>query len=227
MSVCYCLLWLNVYIFKSHILQHTLNRLKSCTMKWCVYDLDVFCHLLNDFRMNGQITKLCKILLIHIIWNYFIQTSLDCFFFRHSLYHIKRSYLANLIHNTGVVWWCYLRTVLPVYLVSIILSRIVACCNYDTCNTAKFSYCKRKFRNRTKAFENISLDSICCKTQCCCIRKFICHQTGIMGNCNSLILSVLWQNIICKSLCCLAYCVYIHTIGSCSDHTTKSGSTKL
>ena len=48
-----------------------------------------------------------------------------------------------------------------------------------------------------------------------------------MCNGNALVLAVHGNDIIGQSLCGLAYRIDIHTVGSCSDHSTESAGSKL
>ena len=122
---------------------------------------------------------------------------------------------------------CNLRAVLPVYFISVVLRWIVARSDVDSCNTSQFADCVRQFRCRAKRFEDISLDSVCRKTKSCFICKFWRHPSGIKCNCDSLVSISTLLYVICKSLCCFSYSINIHTVGSGSDHTTKSGCSKF
>ena len=138
MSVSNRLLRLDKYVFKAKILKHSLDRFQSCSVKRRIDDGNILRHLLDDFRMNGQITKLSEVLFIHFIGNALIKTFLHRFFLIHGFNHVKRSHLGNLIHNIGIMRRCNLCTVLPIYFISVIFSWIMARSNYNTRNTSKF-----------------------------------------------------------------------------------------
>ena len=163
MSVSNRLLRLDEYLLKSKILQYSLYRSKSRSVKRCINDCNVFCHLLDNLRMDREITEFSEILLINLVGNNLIETCFNRLILIHCLNHIKGSHLGNLIHNVGVMWRSYLCAILPIYFISIVFSWIMTCSNNNTCDTSKLTNCERQLRNRTKTLEYISLNSICCK----------------------------------------------------------------
>ena len=157
----------------------------------------------------------------------FIQSGFDRLFFWHRLNGRIIRHRFYFIHNSGVMRRCDLCSVLPIYFISIVFRRIVACCHIDSGNAAKFSDGKRKFRRRTKALKYIGFDAVCSQTAGSFIGKFRRHSTTVKCNCDSFFLAFLAQYVIGKSLCCLTYGVYIHTVGTGSDNPAKSRCTKF
>ena len=125
------------------------------------------------------------------------------------------------------MWRCDLCAVLPVYFVSVILAWIMACRNYNTCNTSKFPNRKGQLRCRTQGFKTVGFDTICIQAERCLIGKLRGHDTGIISDRNSLVLSVLRNDIVCQSLGCLTNRINIHTVCSCADYPAQTTSTKL
>ena len=150
------------------------------------------------------------------------QSLLFCFCPVHHLNGGKIRHRINFCDNFLILRSSDLRTVLPVYFISIVFRRIVACSYHNTCNTAKLSQCKRKFRCRTQSFKTIGFDTIGIKTQSCFLRKLGGHMAGIKCNRYTFIFSALFFDVICQSLSCFCHSIYIHPIGSGSDHPSKS-----
>ena len=59
------------------------------------------------------------------------------------------------------------------------------------------------------------------------IGKLRGHDTGIISDRNSLVLSVLGNDVVCQSLGCLTNRINIHTVCSCADYPAQTTSTKL
>ena len=196
-------------------------------MKWCIDNLDFLCNSFDDFRMNRLFLQLFHIFVINFRSDHLIKSCCFGSLLVHCLNLIKRSNLCDLSQDVLIMRRCDLCTILPINFVSVVLSRIMACCDNNTCDTGEFTHCERKLRCRSKTLKYICLNSICVQTKCCFICKFRRHDTGIISDCHTFLLSVLRNNIICKSLCCLTYSVNVHTVGSGSDHTTKSTCTEL
>ena len=125
------------------------------------------------------------------------------------------------------MWRCDLCTVLPVYLVAVVFSRIMARRNHNSGNAAEFAHGKGKLRRRTQAVKHIRLDAVCVQAERRLIRKFGGHDSGIVGDRHSLLLSVLGENVVRQSLCRLTHGINVHAVRSRSDHAAQSGSTEL
>ena len=176
MSVRNSLLRLNVYILKSQILKHPLNRLKTRTVKRRINNLNVLSHLLYDFRMDGKGTQCRKVFLVQLLPDNIVQSCRHGSILIHCLYHGKVCYFLDLCHNAGIMRRRHLRAVLPVYLVSVVFPWVMACRNDNSCNTAKLPYCKGKLRYRAESGKDIGFYAVCRKCERRCIRKFIRHQ---------------------------------------------------
>lgn len=75
--------------------------------------------------------------------------------------------------------------------------------------------------------QTISLNPVCIQAECCFIGKLRGHDTGIVCDRNSLVLSVLGNDVVCQSLGCLTNRINIHTVCSCADYPAQTTSTKL
>ena len=115
-------------------------------MKWCVNDL----HILGSLRVDALFFQLRDIFVIKIGSNDAEQVLCSGFILFHCFYHGKIRYFCHFCKNVFIMRRCDLGTVFPVYFVSVVFSRVMAGCDHDTGNTAKFPYCKGKLRCWTK-----------------------------------------------------------------------------
>ena len=99
--------------------------------------------------------------------------------------------------------------------------------NHNSGNAAEFAHGKGKLRRRTQAVKHIRLDAVCVQAECRLIRKFGGHDSGIVGDRNALLLSVLGENVVRQSLCRLTHGINVHAVRSRSDHAAQSAGSKL
>ena len=191
-------------------------------MKWCVHDLQILSFCLNSIHMNNLFLQFCHVCIVHFFADHLEKACFFGFSLVHSLNSIPIGNCLNFSHDSAVMWRCDLCTILPVYFVSIVFRRIMACSYHNTRNTAKLSQCKRKFRCWTQSFKTIGFDAIGIKTQSCFLRKLGGHMAGIKCNRYTFLFSALFFDVICQSLSCFCHSIYIHPIGSGPDHTSKS-----
>ena len=114
-----------------------------------VYDLDLVRNRLDDLRMDDLLLQLCHIRIIDLGTDHVIQALClrVCLIHRLDAADVfDRVYLAD---DVLIMRRCDLRTVLPVYLVAVILGRVVGCSDHDAGLAAQFAQCKRKFRSRS------------------------------------------------------------------------------
>ncbi len=103
----------------------------------------------------------------------------------------------------------------------------MAGCHNDTCCTAEFADSKGKLRCRAEGIEQICLDPVCIQAECCFHCKFRRKFSGIICDRYALFLAALLDDVIGKTLCCFSDRVEIHTVCSCTDHTTKAACTEF
>ena len=99
--------------------------------------------------------------------------------------------------------------------------------NHNSGNAAEFTHGKGKLRRRTQAVKHIRLDAVCVQAERRLIRKFSGHDSGIVGDRHSLLLSVLGENVVRQSLCRLTHGINVHAVRSRSDHAAQSAGSKL
>ena len=165
------LLFYHIYIFKSQLFQHSSGRNISCTMKRGIHDLQLFGHGFDRIHMDHLTFQLFHIGIVYFFANHHIQTCFFCFCLIHGLHVIIICHFLNFSHDTAVMRRCDLRSVLPVYLITVILRRIMARSNIDTCNTSQLANSIRKLWCRTQALKNICPNAIGCQTERCLLGK--------------------------------------------------------
>ena len=99
--------------------------------------------------------------------------------------------------------------------------------NHNSGNAAEFTHGKGKLWRRTQAVKHIRLDAVCVQAERRLIRKFSGHDSGIVGDRNALLLSVLRENVVRQSLCRLTHGINVHAVRSRSDHAAQSAGSKL
>ena len=192
-------------------------------MERAVYNLQFLAGGIDGILVDYLLLQLCDITVVHFFADNFVHSRCLRFFRPHGLHRIVIRHSLHFVHNTLVVGRGDLRAILPVYLISVILRRVMTGCNVDTGDAAKRTHCIRQFRRRTQRFEDISLNSIGCQAQSRLICKFRRHPAGIVCDCHALLLPVLADNIIRKTLGRLSHRINIHTIRSCTDDSPKAG----
>jgi len=105
---------------------------------------------------------LSDVFIINLLSNYLIQTCCCCRSLICSLYCRQIFDCQNFFCNTFIMRRCKLCAIFPVYLVTIVFRRVVACSDIDTCYAAQLTYCKGQLWCWTKRLKLICLDAICC-----------------------------------------------------------------
>ncbi|EHM36453.1 Hypothetical protein EfmE4452_0651 [Enterococcus faecium E4452] len=99
------------------------------------------------------------------------------------------------------------------------------CRNHNTGICLQITSRKRYCRNRKQFWPQVHLNTICSKDVCGSLCKHIRFDTGIIANHHGSGFIVLIQ-IVCQTLACLTYGVYVHAISACTDGTTQTTSTE-
>ena len=221
------LLFHNINLGKAKFTEYSSNRDVSGSVKWCVNDLHIFRSLRDDLRVDALFFQLRDVFVVKISSDDAEQILCSGFIFFHCFYHGEIRYFCHFRQDVFVMRRCDLGTVLPVYFVAVVLSRVVAGCDHDAGDAAKFPHCKGKLRCGAQGLKKIGMDAVCIQAESCLSCKLRGHDTGIVGNGNSFVLAFHSNDIVGKSLCGLTYRIDIHAVGSSSDHSTESASSKL
>ena len=164
--------------------------------------------------------KFCNVAIVHFLPDNFIESGLLCFLKPHGLYRIIIRNCLNLIHNSFVMRRGNLCAILPVYLVSIILRRIMAGRNVNSGYASKRANGVRQFRRRAQRFKYIRLDPVGSKAQCSLICKLRGHAPGIIRDCHAFRLTAILHDIVGKPLGCLSDRIDVHAVRSCADDSS-------
>ena len=83
---------------------------------------------------------------------------------------IGHLYLGNLINDTGIVRSQHLSTVLPVCLVTVVFTRVVAGGHVHAALATQITDCERYLRGGTQVIKQINLDAVC--------TEYVCYGLG-------------------------------------------------
>ena len=99
--------------------------------------------------MKDQFFQFFYVWIIDICSNHLIKTCCNCGIFVHRLNGRIICYFLHLCHNSGIMRWRDLCAILPVYFVSIVFRRIMACRDVDARCTPKLAHRIGKLRRRS------------------------------------------------------------------------------
>ena len=131
-------------------------------MKRGIYNADLILHLINGLLVYNLSLYLSDVLVIDLFSDNLILARCDGRSLVCGLYCRQIFNSQNFFCNAFVMRRCKLCAIFPVYLVTIVFRRVVACSDIDTCYAAQLTYCKGQFRCWTKGFKLICLDTVCC-----------------------------------------------------------------
>jgi len=132
--------------------------------------------------MKNLLLDCCHVSIFHVLAYYLVQAHSLSVFSADS-FHIcpicNSIYPGNDFFISG---GCYLCSILPVYLITIILRRIVGGCDRHTGCASQEANCKGKLRCRAQAVKHISLYTVCCHTEGSFFCKLSGKMPGIIGD---------------------------------------------
>ena len=100
--------------------------------------------------MNDLLFQLCHVLVVDFLADHLIKVSLDRRILIHGLTCMEILDCLDFVDNLGILWRCHLCAVLPVYLIAVVLGRVMACRNDNTCRAAQRAESKGKLRSRSE-----------------------------------------------------------------------------
>ena len=118
-------------------------------MEGRIYDLDLICNFLNDFRMNDLLFQFCHVSIINFLADYLIQSLVHGFPLVHGLYFMIVCNILHFCNDLFISGGSYLCTILPVCLISVVFRGVVASCDHNTGNAVQGTQCKGKLRSRS------------------------------------------------------------------------------
>ena len=216
-TILHHLLGYTIYIFKSPFFQRGRNQNTTCTMQRSINNAEIFLTL-DHFRIDRNRMNHIQIDLIHISTD-----NLNQIFVAFKL-NVGNCHLIYFIDNSGIVRSKYLCTIIPISLITVVFSRIVACSDIDTTLATEVTDSKRNFRCRTQIIEEIYFDTVCREDICRNLSKLVAVVAAVITYHHRNLLFILEAlvQIVRKSLCSSTYRVNIHTIGSCAHNTAQT-----
>ena len=236
-SLCYLWVWTvnswEVTIF-NHLLLHTMNIVKAprsqctwnhyttSTMQRSIDNLKIML-ILDYLWVNADSLYLLQINLINILADNLNQRLIA---FELNILNLN---LVYFVDNTLVMWRKYLCTIIPISLITIVLTWVMTCSNIHTCLCLQMTNSKRTLWSRTKIVEKINLYAISREDISNGLSKETRIVTAVVANNYTNLLLILEVNlqIISKALSCHTDGIDIHTIRACAHNTTKSTCTEL
>ena len=146
----------NINVFKANFLKYSSYRLISRTMKRRVNNFKVISHFSYYVAVKRKFLYCGNVCVIKLWAKFNIISAFFCLF-KAYFFNFRYVYGVYFLHYFAVTRRRNLSAVFPVYFVTVIFCRVMACRNNYACRTAQMSYCKRKNRNRTKFGINICL----------------------------------------------------------------------
>ena len=177
--------------------------------------------------MNGLLFNVCDIFVNNIL------TDVLDFSFVYELLKVAALYILEDVQLLYLAEYLfcrfksYLTAVASVYLISVILSGIVACRNYYTCVTAKRSDCPREHGSRHKLGIDICRDSVCRKDRSGTLSEYIRLYSAVISNSYLKVGLACIFKIVCKSLRSLADSINVHSVCAGSDYASESSRTEF
>ncbi len=138
-GVGHLLLGHHVYVLEAKLGENPSHRHIARAVEGRVDDLHVLRHLRDHFGMDDLLFQLRHVLVVDLLADDHIETSLLRLFLVHGLYRVVIRYVIDLCDNLLILGRRHLRAVLPIALVTVVLRRIVARRDHDTRDTAKLS----------------------------------------------------------------------------------------
>ena len=132
----------------------------------------------------------------------------------------------DLCENSLSSLKCELAAVVSVYLVSVVLGRVVACCYHYAGAAVQCSYCPGQHGGRHEFLVDVYLDTVGSENLCCALGEVVGLDTAVAGDSHGLLLAAC-ENILSKTLSSLLYGVYVHSVGACADNAAESAGAEL
>ena len=135
-------LFLNdMYILETKFAENSCNRLKACSVKRRIYDLQIS-RLLNLLRIHDKLVKLSYICVIDLLTDHIQQSCIYCSVLVHSLNHGEIFYIVDLCNDLLILRRYDLGSIIPVNLISVVFLWIVACRYIHADIAVQMSHCK-------------------------------------------------------------------------------------
>ena len=209
-------------ILKSPLFQTLRNKHHTCAVQRSINNLQVL--LTFDYlRVDRDRLNLLEVSIVHLFTDNLDERLVS------SKLHIVNLNLVHLIYYTDIMRRQHLCSVLPICLISVILTRIMRSCYVHTSLTSEMAYRERTLRCRTHVVEKIHLDAVCGEDVSYCLGKQAAVVTAVVAHDyrNRTASGKILFQIICKALCSHSHCVNVHSVTACSHYTAESAGTEF
>ena len=140
----------HINVLEAQLGENSSHRKVTGSAERGIYNLDVLSHLLDDIGMNDLLFQLCHVLVVDFLADHLIEVSLDRRILIHGLTCMEILDCLDFVDNLGILGRCHLCAVLPVYLIAVVLGRVMACRNDNTCRAAQRAEREGKLRSRSE-----------------------------------------------------------------------------
>ena len=212
---------------ESQFLHHSSGRNVACAVKWCVHDADLVLHLVNGLLVHDLGLDLGNILVVDFSADNLVLACSRGRSLVRGLYRGQVLYGQYLLCHALVMRRRKLGAVLPVYLVSVVLRRVMAGRDVNTGYASQFPHRKGQFRSWTQGLELVCLDSVGRQCHGCLHGKFRRHMAGVVCNGHALICSALLDDVVCKALGGTSHHINIHPVNASANDTAQSCCSEL
>ena len=146
--------------------QSTAGQHFTCTMKWSVDNLHVSPVFFDQFRVDGQVFELLKVLDISLFAQHFDDSRCLTFF---QISQFDGKWIVNgtdVVSQGAGISRGHLSAIFTVNLVSVKFFGVVAGSHHDTCDGIVVTHGKGEFWRWTEAFKDIGLNAMGSQNLC-------------------------------------------------------------
>ena len=212
---------------EAQLLHHPSGRDIAGSVKGGVDDGDLVLHLVDGLLVHHLGLHLGDVFVVDVGADYLIQAGGRSAGLVRGLNRGQVLDGQNFLGHALVVGRSELGSVLPVYLVAVVLRRIVAGGDIDTRDTAQLAHCEGQLRGGAKGFKLVSLDAVGSQGHCGLHGKFRRHAAGVVGDGHALIRAALLDNVVGQPLGRPSHHIDVHAVDARADHAAQAGGSEL
>ncbi len=178
--------------------------------------------------VNHLLVHQCLMHSVQIVDVHLTTNNLDEVVIRREL-HLVNRHLVHLVNNARVVWSQHLCTIVPISLVAVVLTRVVAGGDVHTSLSTQLTDGEGNFRRGTQALEKISLNAVG--------REDVSHRFGKQSRVVAAVMThhhaqvflagECLQNVVGKTLCGHTHDVLVHAVRTSTHDATQTTCTKF
>ncbi len=161
------------------------------------------------------------------LWDILNSAVLNAFFKGNKLRSVEHGNFINVFKYYLSRAKSKLAAVGAVYLVAVVFGGVMACGNNDTRAAAESPYSIGKHRRRHKLAVDVYLYAVCSKNCGSFLGENVGLYAAVVSDSHRGICGESLVNIVCKTLCCSAYSINVHSVGACADNAAQTARTKF